>query len=140
LTVRFAPISAVLASTRGGALTLHDESAQTLAGALLTLRAGQAAHDPAGTETEQARELITETIQQLRRLALELSPKALEGIGAGETPPTVDSQAFGFRAIAVLAETRMARVAAWSRLARRHVLRSHRQPARRELERTPNIV
>jgi signal transduction histidine kinase len=66
---------------RSLALTLHDESAQTLAGALLTLRAGQVAHDSAGIEADQARELIIETIQQLRRLALELSPKALEDYG-----------------------------------------------------------
>jgi len=58
---------------RALALTLHDDSAQTLTGALLTLRAG--------AQTAQARELITDTIRQLRRLALELSPKALEDYG-----------------------------------------------------------
>ena len=65
---------------RSLALTLHDDSAQRLTGALLTLRAG----DPtatATTETDRARAMITETIQQLRRLALELSPKALEDYG-----------------------------------------------------------
>lgn len=63
---------------RSLALTLHDESAQTPTGALLTLRTGQ--RDP-DVETDRARELIKATIQQLRQLALELSPKALEDYG-----------------------------------------------------------
>ena len=66
---------------RSLALTLHDDSAQTLTGALLTLRAGIAGSESATAQTLQARELINETIQQLRRLALELSPKALEDYG-----------------------------------------------------------
>ena len=57
------------------ALTLHDDSAQTLTGALLTLRAGLE------SGPEPARELINETIQQLRRLAVDLSPRALEDYG-----------------------------------------------------------
>ena len=63
---------------RSLALTLHDESAQTLTGALLTLRGGQRDAD---VENDRARELIKATIQQLRQLALELSPKALEDYG-----------------------------------------------------------
>lgn len=66
---------------RALALTLHDDSAQTLTGALLTLRAASAAGEPGTTHTAEARELINDTIQQLRRLALELSPKALEDYG-----------------------------------------------------------
>ena len=66
---------------RSLALTLHDDSAQTLTGALLTLRSGVAGSEPAAAQTLQARELITDTILQLRRLALELSPKALEDHG-----------------------------------------------------------
>lgn len=62
------------------ALTLHDDSAQRLVGALLTLRAA-APIASATAETDRARAMITETIQQLRRLALELSPKALEDHG-----------------------------------------------------------
>ncbi len=55
------------------AATLHDQSAQTLAGALMTLGA------PNGTS--QASELIKETIRELRALAVDLSPKALEDYG-----------------------------------------------------------
>lgn len=55
------------------AATLHDRSAQTLAGALMTLAA------PDGTS--RASELISETIRELRALAVELSPRALEDYG-----------------------------------------------------------
>ena len=58
---------------RALAATLHDQSAQTLAGALMTLGA------PGGTS--QASELIKQTIRELRALAVELSPKALEDYG-----------------------------------------------------------
>lgn len=57
------------------ASTLHDDSAQTLAGALLTLRAGLE------SGPEQARELVADTIKQLRRVALDLSPRALDDYG-----------------------------------------------------------
>jgi signal transduction histidine kinase len=63
---------------RSLALTLHEDSAQTLTGALLTLRTVQADE---GIATDRARELIKSTIQQLRALALELSPKALDDYG-----------------------------------------------------------
>jgi signal transduction histidine kinase len=66
---------------RALALTLHDDSAQTLTGALLALRAALPASEPAAAQTTQARELITDTIRQLRQIALELSPRALEDYG-----------------------------------------------------------
>ena len=76
---------------RALALALHDGSAQTLTSALLTLRAGLAANEPA---TERARELINETIRELRELALELSPKALEDFGlAAALAHLADSEA-----------------------------------------------
>lgn len=57
---------------RSLALTLHDERAQELVAALLTLRAGG---------DGEARERITETIQALRELAVELSPRSLDDHG-----------------------------------------------------------
>jgi signal transduction histidine kinase len=77
------------------ASTLHDDSAQTLAGALLTLRAGLE------SGPEQARELIADTIKQLRRVALDLSPRALDDYGlapalahlAADEPGGVDFEA-----------------------------------------------
>jgi signal transduction histidine kinase len=60
---------------RSLALTLHDDSAQALSGALMALRAGLE------SGPEQAREQINETIKQLRRLAVDLSPRALEDYG-----------------------------------------------------------
>ena len=59
---------------RALAQTLHDQSAQTLAAALMTLRRG-------GNEADKARDLIADTIQELRGLAVDLSPKALEDYG-----------------------------------------------------------
>ena len=59
---------------RALALTLHDQSAQTLAAALMALRGN-------GDTTVQAQELITQTIQELRAVAVDLSPKALEDYG-----------------------------------------------------------
>lgn len=59
------------------ALALHDGSAQALSAALLTLRSGN------GDGPEQARELIGKTIRELRELAVDLSPKALEDYGLG---------------------------------------------------------
>lgn len=60
---------------RSLALTLHDDSAQALTGALMTLRAGLE-----GSPME-ARDQINETITQLRRLAVDLSPRSLEDYG-----------------------------------------------------------
>lgn len=61
------------------ALELHDEVAQALAGALMTLRAAGGAADPAAAAA--AREMIGDAIASLRVLAVELSPKALEDYG-----------------------------------------------------------
>lgn len=63
------------------ALTLHDDAAQTLSAALMTLRAGRAAPGAPAAGTDEARAIINETIKQLRGLAVELSPKALEDYG-----------------------------------------------------------
>lgn len=59
---------------RALALTLHDQSAQTLAAALMALRGN-------GDTADHARELITQTIAELRAVAVDLSPKALEDYG-----------------------------------------------------------
>lgn len=71
------------------ALTLHEQSAQTLAAALLTLRGR-------GDDADRARELITQTIQELRAMAGDLSPKALEDYGLGPALLTL-AQAVGAR-------------------------------------------
>lgn len=63
------------------AFALHDGSAQTLTGALLRLRAAIPASGPEDAQTNEARELIVNTIRQLRRIARELSPAALEDFG-----------------------------------------------------------
>ncbi|HVW90180.1 MAG TPA: histidine kinase [Gaiellaceae bacterium] len=76
---------------RALALTLHDDSAQTLTGALMTLRAGLE------SGPEQAREQINETIKQLRRLAVDLSPKSLEDYGlSAALAHLADSEAVPF--------------------------------------------
>jgi signal transduction histidine kinase len=67
---------------RALALTLHDESAQTLAAALMTL----GGHSDT---TAEARELITQTIRELRAVAADLSPKALEDYGLRDTLATL---------------------------------------------------
>lgn len=67
---------------RALALTLHDRSAQTLAAALMTLRAG-------GDSVDRARELIEKTIRELRDVAVELSPKVLEDYGLRPALATV---------------------------------------------------
>lgn len=73
-------VDAQEAERRALALTLHDDSAQMLTGALLTLRSAAPGSD-AAPQVVQARKVINDTIQQLRRLALQLSPKALEDYG-----------------------------------------------------------
>jgi signal transduction histidine kinase len=71
------------------ALTLHDQSAQTLAAALMTLRGD-------GGGTAEARELITQTIKELRAVAVDLSPKALEDYGLATALATL-AKAFSAR-------------------------------------------
>jgi len=65
------------------ALELHDETAQTLVAALITLR--QAARSAGGSRSATAAatscELIEETIQAVRSLAFELRPKVLDDFG-----------------------------------------------------------
>jgi len=65
------------------ALELHDEQAQALAAALLTLRQAEraATDDEADAANQDARELIQQTIKGLRELAVELRPKVLEDFG-----------------------------------------------------------
>lgn len=67
------------------ALELHDETAQTLTGALLALNRMEsaAATDGAGDAAETTRSLIQETIRNVRELAVELRPKVLDDFGLG---------------------------------------------------------
>jgi signal transduction histidine kinase len=62
---------------------LHDETGQTLTSVLLGLQAiGEApGSEQAGAEAERLRELVTQTLQDVRRLAVELRPKALDDFG-----------------------------------------------------------
>ena len=65
------------------ALELHDEAAQFLAAALMSLH--EAAHaataHEAGTASRTTRKLIEQTIRSLRRLAVELRPRVLDDFG-----------------------------------------------------------
>jgi len=65
------------------ALELHDETAQALAAALLALKHAEAAAtaDEWGAAHREIRRLIQETITNLRELAVELRPKALDDFG-----------------------------------------------------------
>src|SRR5439155_1246081 len=62
---------------------LHDETGQALTSILLGLKAVEEARTPAETEAaaEQLRELVVATLQDVRRLAVELRPKALDDFG-----------------------------------------------------------
>lgn len=62
---------------------LHDETAQTLTSVLLGLQAIAEAPEPGrvAAETERLRELVTQALQDVRRLAVELRPKALDDFG-----------------------------------------------------------
>ena len=64
---------------------LHDETGQSLTSMLLGLRAVEAAAGDASTELREAitslRELIVATLHDVRRLAVELRPKALDDFG-----------------------------------------------------------
>ena len=62
---------------------LHDETGQALTSILLGLKAVEEANDPDGTRAaaEELRELVVATLQDVRRLAVELRPKALDDFG-----------------------------------------------------------
>jgi signal transduction histidine kinase len=58
---------------------LHDETGQALTSILLGLRALEDAN--AGVSIEDLRELVVSTLQDVRRLAVQLRPKALDDFG-----------------------------------------------------------
>jgi signal transduction histidine kinase len=62
---------------------LHDQTGQALTSILLGLKAVEDARTDAETEAaaEQLRELVVATLQDVRRLAVELRPKALDDFG-----------------------------------------------------------
>jgi signal transduction histidine kinase len=62
---------------------LHDETAQTLTSVLLGLQSIIEAPDAerASSEAERLREIVTQALQDVRRLAVELRPKALDDFG-----------------------------------------------------------
>jgi two-component system, NarL family, sensor histidine kinase DevS len=57
---------------------LHDETGQALTSILLGLRAVE---DAGGANVEELRELVVATLQDVRRLAVQLRPKALDDFG-----------------------------------------------------------
>ena len=62
---------------------LHDETGQALTSILLGLKAVEDAKNPSDLEAAagQLRELVVSTLQDVRRLAVELRPKALDDFG-----------------------------------------------------------
>lgn len=62
---------------------LHDETGQALTSILLGLRAVEDAADPEGVSAavSDLRELVVATLQDVRRLAVQLRPKALDDFG-----------------------------------------------------------
>lgn len=62
---------------------LHDETGQTLTSVLLGLKAIEDEPDSerVQAEAERLRELVTQTLRDVRRLAVELRPKALDDFG-----------------------------------------------------------
>ncbi|MHB8060821.1 MAG: sensor histidine kinase [Gaiellaceae bacterium] len=62
---------------------LHDETGQTLTSVLLGLKAIEQApeSEQAQAEVERLHELVTQALQDVRRLAVELRPKALDDFG-----------------------------------------------------------
>ncbi len=62
---------------------LHDETGQALTSILLGLKAVEDAADPAALRAASShlRELVVSTLQDVRRLAVELRPKALDDFG-----------------------------------------------------------
>ncbi len=77
------------------AFELHDETAQVLAAALLTLRQAEVAStaDEVGAATEQTRALIQDTIRSIRELAVDLRPNVLDDFGLA---PAVERLAASF--------------------------------------------
>lgn len=77
------------------ALELHDETAQTLTAALLTLRQAEeaATADESLAAREAARTLIHDSITSIRGLAVDLRPKALDDFGLA---PAVERLAESF--------------------------------------------
>lgn len=75
---------------------LNEEMAQALTGALLTLKEAERATGPdeTGAATAATRELIHESIQSIRALAVRLRPRALDDFGL---PPAVEKLAEDFR-------------------------------------------
>ncbi len=91
------------------AFELHDELAQTLTSALMALGAREsAANDDEASADAAVRELMRETIQKLRELAVELRPPALAQFGVAaaverlaattseQTPLRVDLETSGW--------------------------------------------
>jgi len=75
---------------------LHDETGQALTSILLGLRAAEDAPDPAAQReaVHGLRELVVATLQDVRRLAVELRPKALDDFGL---VPALERLAESFR-------------------------------------------
>jgi signal transduction histidine kinase len=65
------------------ALELHDETAQDLTAALLALRQAESAAPGDAAAAKATRKLIQDTITNVRELAVELRPKALDDFGLG---------------------------------------------------------
>jgi signal transduction histidine kinase len=65
------------------AIELHDETGQSLAAVLMGLRRLEEATDPATVRAtvEELRETVVNAVQELRALAVELRPKALDDFG-----------------------------------------------------------
>jgi signal transduction histidine kinase len=76
-------VSAQELERRRLARELHDETGQALTSILLGLRGVEDASDPAdlAKATGELRELVVTTLQDVRRLAVELRPKALDDFG-----------------------------------------------------------
>lgn len=65
---------------------LHDQSAQSLTSMLVRLRMLERAEDPAQARAhiQELRDLTARSLEEIRRIALELRPKILEDLGLGE--------------------------------------------------------
>jgi signal transduction histidine kinase len=65
------------------AVELHDEAAQSLAAALMALRRLESAQSPEHAEASRSelRELIQETLERVRELAVDLRPRSLDDLG-----------------------------------------------------------